>query len=90
LVNRGTAILTIKIAAESQSDKRRLRVSVTARAVRQTPIREEAPVRKLENICRDLQRSAQNLLRRRENVETCIGVCFVSALVAVGAALPMI
>jgi hypothetical protein len=90
LVNRGTAILIVKIAAESQSDKRRLSTKVALLANWHTPNCEEARVRKLDKICKDLQRSVQKFFRRRENVETCIGVCFESALVAVGATMPMI
>ncbi|HVT56592.1 MAG TPA: hypothetical protein VHD34_11180 [Xanthobacteraceae bacterium] len=47
-------------------------------------------MRELKKICSDLQASARKYFGRRDNVEICIGVCFVSALVAVGTALPMI
>jgi hypothetical protein len=47
-------------------------------------------VRNLDKICSGLQATAWKYFHRRETAEICIGVCFVSALVAVGATLPMI
>jgi len=47
-------------------------------------------VNKIYAICSPIQAFAVRHLRRRESVETCIGLLFVFSLVAVGAALPMI
>lgn len=41
-------------------------------------------------ICIPVQAFALRHFHRRESVETCIGLLFVTSLVAVGAVLPMI
>ena len=45
---------------------------------------------KIYAICSPVQAFVLRHFHRRESVETCIGLLFVSALAAVGAALPMI
>jgi len=82
--------LTIKIAAVSQSDKRRMRARVATLEHRPTPICEEARVNKIYAICSPVQAFALRHFQRRESVETCIGLLFISSLAALGAALPMI
>ena len=54
------------------------------------PICEGTRVNKIYAICSPVQAFALRHFHRRESVETCIGLVFVSSLVAVGAALPMI
>lgn len=67
-----------------------MRTKVAMLSDRHTPICEGASVRKLDKICRDLRISARKYFQSRKGFETCVGVCFVSTLVAVGSVLPMI
>jgi hypothetical protein len=90
VVNRGIAFLTIKVAAISQSDKRRMRIRVAVLERKSTPICEERTLSKIYTTCSQIQALARRHLHRRESIETCLGLLFVSGLAAVGAALPMI